>query len=245
MRSIEPDAAPDAPLTFIASTDGIKRDGLRIPVTAWDLTNYRKNPIVLWGHDYMGLGPAPLPIGRAEVGQSNDALVSQITFDPDDEFARRVEAKYRAGYLHAVSVGWNALEMGADTGGRVVERADLLDISAVNVPGDPDALALRMARALAGAGLIDIRTIIETNATVDSLFAPEIAARIAETLTLPKTTTLTDDVLAEIRSAHVTLGSLLAAAETHEPSGDTPPLVDVSPLQAVRDQLSTLVAKEN
>jgi hypothetical protein len=143
----EPEAQ-GSPLRFIASTEGIARDGLTISAEAWDLEHYRANPVVLWAHDYSGSRP---PIGRAErVWVEDGKLMADLLFDQEDEFARSVEAKYRSGFLHSVSVGWDtkAMEPGdAQSRGRVT-RADLLDISAVPVPGDPAALIERQQRAL-------------------------------------------------------------------------------------------------
>lgn len=137
--------AGQGPLRFLASTEGIKRDGQELKVEDWYLDNYRRNPVVLWAHDYFG---RQLPIGRAEatIDFQRRALVADVTFDPGDPFAREVERKYREGYLHTVSVGWDTIE---------IERRrmlDLLDISAVPVPGDPDALMERTIRALREAG---------------------------------------------------------------------------------------------
>lgn len=138
----QPAAAPSegGAIRFVASTEGIKRDGLEISSAGWQLDNYRKNPVVLWGHDYM----TRPPIGRAEVAIDGDRLVADVTFDRADPFAAEVERKYRAGYLNAVSVGWESLE----DSGQKVTRQDLLDISAVPVPGDPDALIQRQAAAM-------------------------------------------------------------------------------------------------
>lgn len=145
------------PIRFVASTQGVARDGLEISVNAWDLDNYRANPVVLWAHDYSGTRP---PIGRADVFVEGDRLMADVTFDQSDEFARSIEAKYRGGFLHSVSVGWDtqAMEPSDTTNSRGrVTRADLLDISAVPVPGDPNALIARQARALAAiAEAVDI-----------------------------------------------------------------------------------------
>lgn len=143
------DAAESGPLHFIASTPGVKRDGLDLDQGRWNLTNYQRNPVFLWGHDYNAL-----PIGRADVNMEAGELRVAVTFDDQDEFARQVESKYRRGYLNAVSVGWDDVdEDGAPT--RVSRKPtagyDLLDVSAVTVPGDPDALLvgdLRHARAM-------------------------------------------------------------------------------------------------
>lgn len=128
------------PLRFVASTEGVKRDGKALRSDRWLLDNYRANPVVLWSHDYLG---RTLPIGRADVQVEGDRLVADVVFDRDDEFARQVERKYRDGFLNAVSVGWEDVRRGGDL------WHELLDISAVPVPADPDALIERQRRGLA------------------------------------------------------------------------------------------------
>lgn len=135
-QELEQDSGP---LSFVASTPGIKRDGKDLDPGRWMLDNYRKNPVVLWAHDYRGQRP-PIGWGRVEI-QPGQLAVS-ITFDQDDSFAREIERKYRNGFLNAVSVGWDdkQLEDGP--------AYELLDISAVPVPGDPDALMERSETGL-------------------------------------------------------------------------------------------------
>lgn len=125
-----------SPIRFVASTEGVKRDGLDLKAEDWNLDNYRKNPVFLWVHDHMG---TRLPIGRADANIDAEAkrLVTDVIFDQEDDFARTVESKYRRGFLHAVSVGWGETDAGLD----------LQDISAVPVPADPDAL---MERQMSG-----------------------------------------------------------------------------------------------
>ncbi len=143
---------PGEPIRFVASTDQLARDGLVIDDDAWQLDNYLRNPVFLWSHDYVG---RTLPIGRTvELEPGNGTLRSATVFDQGDEFARQVEAKYRGGFLNAVSVGWDTLEAKGGEGPvrAVVTKADLLDISAVPVPGDPKAMIERQRRALAELG---------------------------------------------------------------------------------------------
>lgn len=147
-RKAETEEAEGGPMRFTASTEGVARDGMVISAEGWKLENYRKNPVVLWAHDYLG---RTLPIGRAvNVAVEGKALVADVVFDPADDFARQVERKYRTGFLNAVSVGWETKLIEPSKNGQSarVAEAELLDISAVPVPGDPDALMEREYRGL-------------------------------------------------------------------------------------------------
>lgn len=148
IRADEMGGKTGEPIEFVASTANAARDKIEIDQNGWQLDNYRKNPVVLWMHDYWGERP---PIGRAEVYQSGDELICRIWFDQGDPFAADVERKYRNGFLNAVSVGWDTLEWERLEEGKArmrVTKAELLDISAVSVPGDPDALMRRTYDAL-------------------------------------------------------------------------------------------------
>jgi HK97 family phage prohead protease len=141
--------AAGSPIRFVASTENVARDGLVIESTAWDLGPYERSPVVLWSHDYRGERP---PIGRAErVWVEDRCLMADLVFDQGDPFARDIERKYREGFLNAVSVGWDTKAIAPGTGGAPprVTKAELLDISAVPVPGDADALKAARTRYLA------------------------------------------------------------------------------------------------
>jgi hypothetical protein len=133
------DQSDDGPLPFIASTEGVKGDGFDLRADSWDLSRFKRNPLVLWSHDFFG---GRLPIGRADARIDGKDLKADITFDPDDDFAQQVARKYRNGYLNAVSVSWDAID----------GKNHLLEISAVPIPMDPDALMERQKRGLADIG---------------------------------------------------------------------------------------------
>ncbi len=131
-----------APLTVVASTDDADRHGDTVALDGWQLDNYRRNPVLLWAHDY-----GRPPIGRAsEVWRDGHALVARMEFAPT-RFAQEVEGLYRQGYQRAVSVGFRPvrfeerrdLRTGALLGIRFLEQ-ELLEISAVPVPANGAAL---------------------------------------------------------------------------------------------------------
>lgn len=128
-------ADKSGPITFMASTPGVARDGMSIPVEAWKLDNYLRNPIVMVSHDLMAL-----PVGRTvRLEKTREGLVADIEFDSaSDPDAARVEGKVRRGYLNAVSVGFRVDDMD----GRTVKEAELIEISLVAAPADVNAVAL-------------------------------------------------------------------------------------------------------
>ena len=148
-------AVPNGDLVFTAVTAGNKRDGLEIDIAGMRTENFLKNPVFLWVHDYMGNN---LPIGKViSLEKTNGALVATVRFDLADPFAAKIHRKYLNGFLSAVSVGWETLKVD----GTIVVESDLLDISAVLVPGDPEALLQRAAayaRGLRVARPIDLPT---------------------------------------------------------------------------------------
>jgi hypothetical protein len=148
-----PDGAEGEPrVTFILSTGGIKRDDNIIDQNGWDLANYRNNPQVLWAHDYSGRFSGTCPtIGTSEKEWvEQDSLRSVCRFTPKElgvpeGFGFGIGRMVQAGYLNAVSVGWNPIEWTYDeqAGGYRFLRQELLEYSVVPIPADPDALAQR------------------------------------------------------------------------------------------------------
>lgn len=158
-RADDDDDDDSKPLPFIASTEGVKGDGFDLRADSWDLSRFKRNNLVLWGHDFFG---DRLPIGKADARVDGKELRADITFDPDDEFAQQVQRKYRTGFLNAVSVSWDAID----------GKNHLLEISAVPIPMDPDALMERQKRGLADIGKT-LSKIIEDDETQLSIHDAE------------------------------------------------------------------------
>lgn len=134
-------------LTMVISTEvRSRRDGHIIEVAGWDLDAYKKNPVVLFAHNY----------GQPAVGKSvkmwteNKALVSRTEFAPT-ELGMELWALYSQGYMRATSVGFRPIEkMRIEEDNEKGEwpsvsyrfkRQELLEYSLVPVPADAGALA--------------------------------------------------------------------------------------------------------
>ena len=138
-RDVESAAAPAA---FVLSTDEVDRHGDVVSADGWLLDAYRRNPVLLWAHDYRH--PA---IGRA-VGLWTEPhrLMARMEFAPT-AFAQEVAALYQAGFQWGVSVGFKPLKFeerrdqktGAILGVRFLQQ-ELLEVSAVPVPANRNAL---------------------------------------------------------------------------------------------------------
>lgn len=133
---------------FIAATEGVKRDGNTLLNTGWEFDNFAKNPVFLFQHDY-----SQLPIGQHvkwavtnDGGQHILRVWSRFVTADIYPFAERVRLMYEKGFLRAVSIGWIPLDYepvrndeGIQTGWKFT-RNELLEVSAVSVPADPDAI---------------------------------------------------------------------------------------------------------
>lgn len=124
----------------LASTEAPDRDGDVISTQGWQLENYRKNPVVLFAHKY----DSP-PIAKAlEVGVSQGRLMFRAQFASRKEypFADTIYKLYRGGYLRSFSVGfiprlWEDIR---GLKGRLFKEQELVEISAVPIPTNPQAL---------------------------------------------------------------------------------------------------------
>jgi HK97 family phage prohead protease len=128
---------------FTASNATQDRDGEVIDPLGWDLKNFKKNPVIMYAHDYR-----TLPIGRASrvwVSEGKE-LKNVVEFPPEGtyEFADIVERLVDTGYLKTESVGFIPKKWedgdGEKSPRRTYTKQELLEISIVPVPSNPDAL---------------------------------------------------------------------------------------------------------
>lgn len=130
-------------LSFTISTPSVDRAGDTIAIEGWKLDAYRKNPVVLWAHDYTGT-----PIARSiHIGAEGTKLRSVAEFVPANvsRFAESVFQLYKLGFMSATSVGmiplkWAFTEDKDRRYGIDFLEQELLEYSAVPVPANSDAL---------------------------------------------------------------------------------------------------------
>lgn len=136
---------------FIVSTDSWDSHGERIKVDGININEFKKNPVVLWGHDGFNL-----PIAKAtKVWKDGNKLMARAKFYLKDEFARKVYDYIVDGFLNAVSIGGTVDEWGSD--GLTITKMTMKEFSVVSVPANPDAIAT--AKSLDGNQKAELRAL--------------------------------------------------------------------------------------
>lgn len=134
-------------LTAFVSTSARDRYDEVLDPKGVDISNYNKNPVVLWAHKY----DIP-PIGKALWTKRNEeGVISKVKF-ANTPFAQEIFNLYKEGFLKAFSVGFIPIEYedgdGKKTPRRIYKKWEMLEYSAVPVPANPEALALAVQRGI-------------------------------------------------------------------------------------------------
>lgn len=138
-------------LTMAISTEGVDRRGDIVETAGFDLRAYKKNPVVLFAHNYAGLS-----VGKSvKIWTEDDKLMSRTEFAPTP-LGMELWTLYSLGYMRAASVGFRVIakerieKKGNPESGNEMDiwpsfrykRQELLEYSLVAVPADPDSLAV-------------------------------------------------------------------------------------------------------
>jgi len=174
----------------LASNSAIDRDGESIDPNGWDVENFKKNPSILWAHDY-----SSLPIGAAEIISIDErGLVVEGRFASKEANPRAEQVRLLVAekIVNAVSVGFIPKERN----GNIITKAELLEVSFVPVPANPEALALAISKGLDISILKDEKS--------DPVDKPEDASETAKEAEPEKTPEKTAPVESEKSKQEVT-----------------------------------------
>jgi HK97 family phage prohead protease len=156
------DQLADDEIVGIAISGALGRDGNVWVVLGIDLENYRKNPVVLRGHDadcVVGSAVAIGPISSNEIGV-------RIKFAPPGVSAIADETRglVKAGVLKGISAGVDPQEVEPldprdPRGGLRLLRAELLELSVVAIPADVNARVTARSLASRPGGAAMLRSL--------------------------------------------------------------------------------------
>ena len=145
---IESEPIPDGDgyrIVIAANTDveGVKP----IDLDQLDVSQYLRNPVVLWEHGFRGDG---IPIART-LSLENDprGLIANFRFDTGNAFARNVKGAYDRGFIRAASARARFVSAEDYMSGK---NGKLVEWSLVAIPIDDDALRT-VARSMFSAML--------------------------------------------------------------------------------------------
>jgi exonuclease VII small subunit len=130
-----------AVFSTIISSDDEDRQGESVSQEGLDFTNYMKNPVVLWGHDYYSL-PIGICLG---VEKSGNQTIAKFKFAPAEAnpFASQCQKLWEMGIQRAVSIGF--IPRSFDDAGNTL-TAEVLEFSLVPIPANPVALNTDMVK---------------------------------------------------------------------------------------------------
>lgn len=144
-------------ITAVGSKQVSDRDGDIVFLDGMSLTNFRKNPVVLWSHN-----SSMLPIGKAnKVWVDNKELKFKMTFAGPEEnpFADSVFRMVKSGFLNSLSIGfapdWKSAKFQEKRGGYDFPKSELLEVSMVAVGANQGARVVERMQKAFEAGIID------------------------------------------------------------------------------------------
>lgn len=132
------------PWEFVASSEAVDRYGDVVMASAWDLKNFKKNPIALWLHS----GANPIGVWENVRVEGGKLLARLVMAKPGtSSVIDMLRGLIEQRILRSVSVGflpkkWEDLDPENPRAGRRYTKAELLEISVVTIPANPEALAV-------------------------------------------------------------------------------------------------------
>lgn len=122
-------------LEAVITSSATDRHNENIVTQGIDTSNYLKNPVVLYGHDYFGL-----PIGKTlQLTEMKNKIKARFQLAIEEyDFAKTVYDMVLNGYLNAVSIGGIVKKWSDDY--RTIEEMEMIEFSLVSIPANADAM---------------------------------------------------------------------------------------------------------
>jgi uncharacterized protein len=150
---------------FVVSDETVDREGEIISIDGWNLDNFKRNPVMLWSHN-----PFEAPIGKWEnirfrTVNGKKKLTMEPNFHKKSDMSKLISDLVELGYPpQTTSVGFRPYERN----GNKYTKQELLEVSFVNIPANPEATQLALSRGYA-------------EAVVSKLFTPASEPKIEDT----------------------------------------------------------------
>lgn len=139
-------------IKVVISDNSINCYGFRILTEGIDLTQYKRNPILLWMHKraHGDSKEEVLPLGRVEDLEVKDGVLYGVPIiEGTDEFSKQILDKWERGTIKMVSGGFEILEWSEDRQylmpgqtRATATKSKLVEVSIVDIGGNDNALQL-------------------------------------------------------------------------------------------------------
>lgn len=169
--------------TVVISSDRLNRKGFRVLTQGADLSQYKKNPVLLWMHmrPWRGTDDEIMPIGKVNnIRKEDGKIMGELDFDTDDPFAKKLADKWDKGIYKMVSPGLTPIEFSEDPKDMLpgqkyatITRWRLDEVSLVDIGGNDDAMAVKNKETGKYVTLTD---------DADLSFLPEIKTKEKQTM---------------------------------------------------------------
>lgn len=157
------EATDDGTIEFVASTPTVDRMGDSVDQQTWNTRAYKRNPVFLADHRGSDVIGRSIKVGRTTSEDGQPQLRIRVRFDesPLNPRGMLLAHQHREGFRSAVSVGFipgettNRTQLPTDhplfvdgrstspwVAGNLYRHNDLLEVSSVGVPANPEALQL-------------------------------------------------------------------------------------------------------
>jgi hypothetical protein len=137
----------------VISTSRLNRYGFRLLTEGGDLSQYEKNPILLFMHNrpWRGTKDEILAIGVVKnIKKEGDQVIGELDFDMDDPFAAGIANKWDKGIYKMTSAGITPIEFSTDPEvllqGQTrptLSKWRLDEVSVVDIGANDDALSIK------------------------------------------------------------------------------------------------------
>lgn len=134
-KTVEKAALEYGEVEVVVSNSGVDRHGESINVDGIDLSQIKRNPVVLWAHDY-----SSLPIGKiTKIWKTGGNLMARFKLATNlYDFADTVYKMIKEGVISAVSIGGIVRQWNPD--GMSIDKLEMVELSVVPVGAHRDAL---------------------------------------------------------------------------------------------------------
>jgi HK97 family phage prohead protease len=150
MRASATDALPEIRFTAMnkrvrLTNDSLNSYGYRVLTAGVDISQYQRNPVVLYMHtrgQIVGI--------LKDIQKEDDEITAEIVFDEATDLSKRCKKQWEFGSLRMVSIGFDVIETSdapehiiAGQRFPTVVKSRLYEVSVVDIGANDDAIKLR------------------------------------------------------------------------------------------------------